>query len=80
MIATVSGGFQGISFRHPHRFGDGCGSNCALAGPVKRGMLGVNIRAGDVISPMRLVSKPQGALVAGVTKAIRPRRLDEGGD
>lgn len=69
MIATVSGGFQGISFAIPIDLAMDVVGQLRAGGSVKRGMLGVNIGpvTRDLADAFGL-SKPQGALVAGVTK------------
>ncbi len=69
MIATVSGGFQGISFAVPIDLAMDIVGQLQKGGTVKRGMLGVNIGpvTRDLAEAFGL-SKPQGAMVASVTK------------
>ncbi len=69
MIATVSGGFQGISFAVPIDLAMDVVGQLQAGGSVKRGMLGVNIGAvsRDLAEAFNL-PKAQGALVSGVNK------------
>jgi len=69
MIATVSGGFQGISFAIPIDLAMDVVGQLQAGGSVKRGMLGVNIGpvSRDLADAFNL-PKAQGALVAGVNK------------
>ena len=69
MIATVSGGFQGISFAVPIDLAMDVVSQLKAGGSVKRGMLGVNIGAvsRDLADAFNLPTA-QGALVSGVNK------------
>ena len=69
MIATVSGGFQGISFAIPIDLAMDVVGQLQAGGSVKRGMLGVNIGAvsRDLAEAFNL-PKAQGALVSGVNK------------
>ncbi len=69
MIATVSGGFQGISFAVPIDLAMDVVGQLRAGGSVKRGMLGVNIAAvsRDLADAFGL-PKAQGALVSGVNK------------
>ena len=69
MIATVSGGFQGISFAIPIDLAMDVVGQLQAGGSVKRGMLGVNIGpvSRDLADAFGL-AKAQGALVAGVNK------------
>ena len=69
MIATVSGGFQGISFAIPIDLAMDVVGQLQAGGAVKRGMLGVNIGAvtRDLAEAFNL-PKAQGALVSGVNK------------
>ena len=69
MIATVSGGFQGISFAVPIDLAMDVVGQLQAGGSVKRGMLGVNIGAvsRDLADAFGL-PKAQGALVSGVNK------------
>ena len=69
MIATVSGGFQGISFAIPIDLAMDVVGQLRAGGSVKRGMLGVNIGAvsRDLADAFGL-PKAQGALVSGVNK------------
>jgi serine protease Do len=69
MIATVSGGFQGISFAVPIDLAMDVVGQLKAGGSVKRGMLGVNIGAvsRDLAEAFNL-PKAQGALVSGVNK------------
>ena len=69
MIATVSGGFQGISFAVPIDLAMDVVGQLRAGGSVKRGMLGVNIGAvsRDLADAFGL-PKAQGALVSGVSK------------
>jgi serine protease Do len=69
MIATVSGGFQGISFAIPIDLAMDVVGQLQAGGSVKRGMLGVNIGAvsRDLADAFNL-PKAQGALVSGVNK------------
>ena len=69
MIATVSGGFQGISFAIPIDLAMDVVGQLQAGGAVKRGMLGVNIGAvsRDLAEAFSL-PKAQGALVSGVNK------------
>lgn len=69
MIATVSGGFQGISFAIPIDLAMEVAQQLKSGGSVKRGMLGVQI--GPVTRELADafgLSKAQGALVGSVTK------------
>lgn len=69
MIATVSGGFQGISFAIPIDLAMDVVGQLQAGGSVKRGMLGVNIGtvSRDLAEAFNL-PKAQGALVSGVNK------------
>jgi len=69
MIATVSGGFQGISFAIPIDLAMDVVGQLRAGGSVKRGMLGVNIGAvsRDLADAFGL-PRAQGALVSGVNK------------
>lgn len=69
MIATVSGGFQGISFAIPIDLAMDVVGQLQAGGSVKRGMLGVNIGpvTRDLAEAFSL-PKAQGALVSGVNK------------
>ena len=69
MIATVSGGFQGISFAIPIDLAMDVVGQLRAGGSVKRGMLGVNIGSvsRDLADAFGL-PKAQGALVSGVNK------------
>ena len=69
MIATVSGGFQGISFAIPIDLAMDVVGQLQAGGSVKRGMLGVNIGvvSRDLAAAFSL-PKAQGALVLGVNK------------
>lgn len=69
MIATVSGGFQGISFAIPIDLAMDVVGQLQAGGSVKRGMLGVNIGAvsRDLAEAFNL-PKAQGALVSGVNR------------
>ena len=69
MIATVSGGFQGISFAIPIDLAMDVVGQLRAGGAIKRGMLGVSI--GPVTRELTDafgLAKPEGALVASVTK------------
>lgn len=69
MIATVSGGFQGISFAIPIDLAMDVVGQLRAGGSVKRGMLGVSIGpvTRDLADAFGL-AKPQGALVGAVTR------------
>ena len=69
MIATVSGGFQGISFAIPIDLAMDVVGQLQKGGSVKRGMLGVQIGAvsRDLAEAFGL-PKPQGAMVGSVNK------------
>ncbi len=69
MIATVSGGFQGISFAIPIDLAMDVVGQLQAGGSVKRGMLGVSIGpvSRDLAEAFSL-PKAQGALVSGVNK------------
>jgi serine protease Do len=69
MIATVSGGFQGISFAVPIDLAMDIVGQLRAGGSVKRGMLGVQIGAvtRDLAEAFGL-QRAQGALVSGLTK------------
>jgi serine protease Do len=69
MIATVSGGFQGISFAIPIDLAMDVVGQLRAGGSVKRGLLGVNIGAvtRDLADAFGL-PRAQGALVSGVNK------------
>lgn len=69
MIATVSGGFQGISFAIPIDLAMDVVGQLQTGGTVKRGMLGVNIGAvtRDLADAFGM-PRAQGALVQGVSK------------
>ncbi len=69
MIATVSGGFQGISFAIPIDLAMDVVGQLRTGGSVKRGMLGVQIGAvsRDLADAFGL-AKAQGALVSSVNK------------
>lgn len=69
MIATVSGGFQGISFAVPIDLAMDVVGQLQAGGSVKRGMLGVSIGSvsRDLADAFSL-PKAQGALVSGVNK------------
>ena len=77
MIATVSGGFQGISFAVPIDLAMDVVGQLQAGGSVKRGMLGVNIGpvTRDLAEAFNL-PKAQGALVSGVNKGSA---ADKGG-
>lgn len=69
MIATVSGGFQGISFAIPIDLAMEVAQQLKSGGSVKRGMLGVQIgRVTRELADAFGLSKAQGALVGSVTK------------
>jgi serine protease Do len=69
MIATVSGGFQGISFAIPIDLAMDVVKQLQNGGTVKRGLLGVNIGAvsRDLAEALGL-SRAYGAVVSGVSK------------
>ncbi len=69
MIATVSGGFQGISFAIPIDLAMDVVGQLKNGGTVKRGLLGVNIGAvsRDLAEALGL-PRAYGAVVSGVTK------------
>jgi serine protease Do len=81
MIATVTGGFQGISFAIPIDLAMDIVGQLQAGGTVKRGMLGVNIGAvtRDLADAFGM-PRAQGALVQGVTKgsAAEKAGLKEG--
>jgi serine protease Do len=69
MIATVSGGFQGISFAIPIDLAMDVVKQLQTGGTVKRGLLGVNIGAvsRDLAEALGL-PRAYGAVVSGVNK------------
>jgi serine protease Do len=69
MIATVTGGFQGISFAIPIDLAMDVVGQLQAGGSVKRGMLGVSIGpvTRDLADAFGL-QRAQGALISGVTK------------
>ncbi len=68
MIATVSGGFQGISFAIPIDLAMDVVGQLQSGGTVKRGMLGVQIgRVTRDLADAFGLARAQGAVVSGVT-------------
>ncbi|TAG46371.1 MAG: Do family serine endopeptidase [Betaproteobacteria bacterium] len=68
MIATVSGGFQGISFAIPIDLAMDVVGQLQAGGTVKRGMLGVQIgRVTRDLADAFGLPRAQGAVVSGVT-------------
>ncbi|TAG76200.1 MAG: Do family serine endopeptidase [Burkholderiales bacterium] len=69
MIATVSGGFQGISFAIPIDLAMDVVGQLQAGGSVKRGMLGVQIGAVTrALAEALGLPRAQGAVVSSVTK------------